>query len=159
MGLDMYLRKRVYLRDCDFTKKEWQGKQTITVETAYEDGDIKKEVFTPDPEIMGSTYLVLRVVYWRKANAIHNWFVNNYADGVDNCNPIIVSGDDLIKLRDLCQQILKDHKLAEQLLPTQGGFFFGSTDYDDWYYSNLEDTVDMLKDIDENAMYEYQASW
>ena len=53
---------------------------------------------------------------------------------------------------------------AEDLLPTTSGFFFGSTDYDEYYLQDLEKTVELLtpyleeKD-DWSVGYVYQASW
>jgi hypothetical protein len=46
------------------------------------------------------------VGYWRKANHIHNWFVENVQCGVDNCGSYIVSRDQLVQLRDACQYVL-----------------------------------------------------
>lgn len=50
--------------------------------------------------------------------------------------------DDII---DRCEQVLKDHNLANELLPTQSGFFFGGTDYDDWYFSDVKDCLKQMK--------------
>ena len=33
---------------------------------------------------------------------------------------------------------------CDKLLPTQCGFFFGSTDYDDWYFSKIEDCYNQM---------------
>ena len=49
------------------------------------------------------------------------------------------------------------------MLPPATGFFFGSTEIDDWYWQDLNETVDKLNDALDNsvddAMFEYQASW
>lgn len=107
-------------------------------------------------------YVLEDVFYWRKANAIHAWFVDNCADGVDECQHIDVSYDQLCQLRDLCKQVLDDHSKAEELLPTQEGFFFGSTEYDEWYFEYIENTYNMLKEeLDHQypSDYVYRASW
>lgn len=44
--------------------------------------------------------------YWRKANAIHGWFVRNCAEGVDECQPIAVSREQLEALRRDVQDAL-----------------------------------------------------
>ena len=44
-----------------------------------------------------------------------------------------------------CERILKDNSLAHALLPTQNGFFFGSTDYDGWYFSDVKDCLKQMK--------------
>ena len=110
--------------------------------------------------------------YWRKANAIHNWFVNNCGDGEDTCQQMYVSLEKLEELLDACKQVSKDHGLAPVLLPTQDGFFFGSTEYDDWYFDKIEDTIKIIEPVIEflknikdkcksNDWWDvvYQASW
>ena len=57
-----------------------------------------------------------------------------------------------------------DTTTAMELLPSQPGFFFGSTDYDDWYINDLKETVEALKPIVEHAEFYtdpiiYEASW
>jgi hypothetical protein len=53
---------------------------------------------------------------------------------------------------------------AAELLPTESGFFFGSTDYDQWYVMGLESTEEQLSKLLEDPQYEhcefyYHASW
>ena len=61
--------------------------------------------------------------YWRKSNMIHHWFVNNLADGVDECQPITVRREDLEQLKEVCINVIAVPELAEELLPTGSGFF------------------------------------
>ena len=102
-------------------------------------------------------------IYWRKANAIHNWFVENVQEGEDDCRCYELEKEQLIELRNTCKKVLKNDSLKEELLPTQGGFFFGGTDYDEYYYNDLKETI---KDIDrllsmnnEYDWFEYSSSW
>ena len=81
--------------------------------------------------------------YWRKANAIHKWFVDNVQGGNDNCGSYYVSLEQLKELHDLCLKALKDEDST--LLPPSSGFFFGSTDIDDWYWKYIQDTVNILE--------------
>lgn len=67
------------------------------------------------------SYIIEEVGYWRKANHIHNWFIQ-LNDGEDDCNPISVEREDLIKLMALCKEV-KETKNVD-LLPTTSGFFF-----------------------------------
>jgi hypothetical protein len=99
--------------------------------------------------------------YWRKSNMIHHWFVNNLADGVDECQPIVVSRKNLEDLKDLCITVIANPELAEQLLPTGSGFFFGSTSYDQYYFGDLNDTIGIITKCLESKFdyFEYQASW
>jgi len=43
--------------------------------------------------------------------------------------------------------VLEDSKTARELLPTQEGFFFGGTDYDEYYWCDLECTKEQLEKI------------
>ena len=72
-----------------------------------------------------------------------------------------MSRGQLKELVDICKKVLDDHSLAEELLPTEEGFFFGSTDYDEYYYKDLEETVEMLEPLleDEVGEYSYCSSW
>jgi hypothetical protein len=100
-------------------------------------------------------------VYWRKANAIHNYIVSNHADG-DDCTPIELDRDSVRHLADHCTAVLNDHSLAPEMLPTASGFFFGSTEYDEYYFEELERTERKLNELlrDKTWDYlEYQASW
>lgn len=108
------------------------------------------------------------IAYWRKANAIHAWFVRTQADGVDECQKIPVHLSALRELRDTCVRIIEagatQEAAEEHGLPTQGGFFFGSTSYDEWYKTDLEGTVEQLDAIlavhwPEGVGIFYEASW
>lgn len=108
--------------------------------------------------------------YWRKANAIHNFFVEHCAEGIDECQEIKVSKEALMTLLEKCKAVLENHSKAQNLLPTEDGFFFGSTEYDEYYYEDLiytkeivEKTLKFLEDRVANKDYDweiiYQASW
>lgn len=168
MGLDMYLSARKYVPG--------YAHNSVADNEAYANvlgaiGLDREDAALESPSLT----VEFTVAYWRKANAIHNWFVEELAEGVDNCEPIYVSRKNLIELRDLVADVLKvrdmqeadpDEALptAEDLLPTQGGFFFGDTEYDDWYWMQVEYTHDRLTAILENEKFAdfdftYQASW
>lgn len=101
------------------------------------------------------------VAYWRKANAVHKWFVDNVQDGVDECQLSIVRREKLVELRDLAGVVLKQPERAPELLPTTDGFFFGGTEYDDWYMRNLQATVRQIDDVLAKypGNFAYQSSW
>ena len=105
----------------------------------------------------------IKVGQWRKANAIHKWFVDNCQDGHDDCRLAYVDRDKLTGLLGLCKQVIADPSKAQKLLPAVDGFFFGSTDYDEWYFSGIKETVGMLeKCLATDGMqweFYYSSSW
>jgi len=116
-----------------------------------------------DPNELAFASVSIQVGYWRKVNAVHNWFVQELADGEDRCQPIYVPRSSLVDLKIICERILKDNELADELLPTGAGFFFGNTDYDEWYFHGIEKTAKivtkLIEDVPEGWSFEYQASW
>lgn len=84
-------------------------------------------------------------MYWRKANAIHKWFIDNIQDGEDDQKMHKVTKEDLQELLSTINTVLEDHSKAAELLPTQSGFFFGDTEYGDYYYKYLQDTKEMIE--------------
>ncbi len=106
------------------------------------------------------------VAYWRKANAVHNWFVTNVQGGVDECQKSYVSREQIEELIAATQEALDaynagDAKKAEDVLTPTSGFFFGSTEVDDYYKQDLESTIEQLKPLLEvqGVDFAYQASW
>lgn len=103
------------------------------------------------------------ILYWRKANQIHAWFVDTFMNGQDNCQIVYISWGVLQDLKDICKQVLEDRSRAEELLPTREGSFFGSTEYNEYYFQDLEDTVKKieaisLEDISDCDIF-YNAWW
>lgn len=177
MGLDMYLSYRRNLDGIPETIQRAMRKQAYIDRYPNLAEHLNKENLldkTIDREIEeGKTYEE-EIMYWRKANAIHKFFVDNCAGGVDDCEPVRVTIDALKDLVERCEKVLKsgpeddeliiDTNIADELLPSQSGFFFGSTEYDEWYIEDLKETVKALKPIVEHAeLYTdpiiYEASW
>lgn len=151
MGLDMYLKcnSKKVCQEVNDMADEWEGKYQAPHGIA---------------------------IYWRKANAIHNWFVANVQGGVDDCGDYDVEVSDLVKLHDACKavldsteliekgtidiydvksgkmvekpkQVLADDTVARELLPTVDGFFFGSTEYDMYYWWDIQFTERKLAKV------------
>lgn len=135
------------------------------------------------------------VGYWRKANQIHNWFVENIQDGIDNCGTYEVTEEQLINLLNTCKEVksnsklikgkikngerlnngewepimeegqyIEDPSVAQELLPTASGFFFGSEEYDQRYMMDINNTINILTKVLEETDFEtemvcYSASW
>ena len=110
---------------------------------------------------IGNVKLSIEIGYWRKANAIHHWFVQYCQDGIDNCAIYYVSREQLKTLKDDVEKVLSGEIKPEDLLPTQSGFFFGPTEYDEWYYSDLKETIEIIKYALEQKFdyYEYHSNW
>lgn len=117
----------------------------------------------PDADLIGP--IAEEVMYWRKANAIHAWFVDNVQGGQDDCSHYPVTPDQLSALLALVEQVLEDHTLAPDLLPTKQGFFFGSEEYDENYFMDLEKTKAKLHELLDEAAdsqaggFYYHSSW
>lgn len=110
------------------------------------------------------TEITFELMYWRKANHIHRWFVENVQHGVDDCGEYQVSREQLSDLSSRCVAVLNSHEQADQQLPTLGGFFFGGTTYDQYYFDQLRRTRDGLDRIltiqdDQELVFSYHSSW
>lgn len=155
MGLDMYLNAKRYVSK-HFDKDDEARQEAIANVFPELKGRKGRWDNSPIKEV------TIEAGYWRKANAIHKWFVDNVQEGEDDCRPYYVGREDLEKLKALCQQILDFRHLASDKLPPQVGFFFGSDQVDDWYFQDLQDTVQIIDDclsLPSNWDFEYRASW
>lgn len=152
MGLDMYLYAKRYASSTPgFGDDVYHATIEATKATEFAESD------------WGGLNIEICVGYWRKANQIHKWFVDTCQGGVDDCRLAYVSRDRLVELRDLCQSVLLAPAIAGETLPTESGFFFGSTEYDEWYMGDLEETVKIidrvLSKVPQEWEFYYQSSW
>ena len=185
MGLDMYLTASRYIgggwdHAADADKKAFvEVLGVVGLERSQAENSVTVDV---------------GVGYWRKANAIHAWFVRECQGGVDECQKASVDREKLQELREVCSKVLassvevegnvlecvrfepgkrakrvyragkvvNDPSSAIELLPSQGGFFFGGTDYDEGYLQDLRDTIaicDKCLALPECWYFSYQSSW
>jgi hypothetical protein len=157
----MYLRASEYVSRNDWTRNE-NGELRDNINPLFKEIVERLELEDViDKSGFAGITVDVPMGYWRKSNMIHHWFVNNLADGVDECQPIYVNRKNLEDLKDLCITVVANPELAEQLLPTGSGFFFGSTSYDKYYFGDLNDTIGILTKCLESKFdyFEYQASW
>lgn len=109
-------------------------------------------------------------IYWRKANAVHDWFVQNAQGGVDECQEAPVEAEQLLHLEAQCRKAMAcydagDAAGAHAALAPTSGVFFGSTEIDEWYRADLQHTVDEIKRVVELAVkvggitFSYRSSW
>ena len=86
-----------------------------------------------------------RLGYFRKVNFLVGFFESKGFD-VEHQTPFCFDREVAKELLDLCNQVLKDHNKAEELLPTMSGFFFGSTDYNEYYFEDVEEVKNWIEE-------------
>lgn len=162
-----------------YTPVEWYGfsLDEINLDLADKYAKIKRL------DDWGGVTLREEVGYWRKANQIHNYFVEQVQDGEDDCGIYEVTKGNLEDLlvrcctvkvicgiphsenqEDTWEQPIQYQRVAEQLLPVCEGFFFGDYEYNQYYMSQIDETISIilkvLTETDfENEMIMYGSSW
>lgn len=147
MGLDMFLTAKRYIYNF--------GDDDKALRNALEDLKVNG---------MPIKELSYEAGYWRKANQIHKWFVDNVQGGVDDCGEYLVYTRALERLLELVNEVLQDRDKAKELLPTTSGFFFGDISYDESYFDDLINTkaiIENVLSIVELRKYDiyYSSSW
>ena len=160
---------------CDIDDSELPSQEVI---------DYYKQFYTKcysdwDTEHKYGWYSIMKQVgYWRKANEIHNWFVENVQDGEDDCDYHNECTKEILEdllhtckiVLDSCAttyrdgQVVIDSSVAEELLPRCRGFFFGGDGYDEYYVNDIVDTIKILEEVlattdFETQMVFYRSSW
>ena len=178
MGLDMYLERKQrcnleelleaqdeYGNDYSYESKSLEILAKISDNFGSVIGKYKGfNVYLRGSENFKYTSFGQEVGYWRKANHIHKWFVDNVQNGTDDCGEYEVSQEKLIELRQVCEEVMSHKSKASKLLPSESGFFFGSTDYDEYYFNRVVNTIEIIDNVlestdFENEMITYCASW
>jgi hypothetical protein len=156
MGLDMYLSGKRYMSKV--FRKEDEPKMTA-IAALFPELEGRSGRWGDDSPVKEVS---IEAGYWRKANAIHDWFVREVQEGEDNCGYYYVSREQLKELHATCVEVLADRSKAAELLPTASGFFFGSTNYDDWYFKDIAQTVAIIEEcltLPVEWEFEYHSSW
>lgn len=89
--------------------------------------------------------------YFRKANHIHKWVVDNIQHWKDECSTFLFPLEELKPLYEIAKSILdeEDKKVkkekANKLLPPSEWFFFWWTEIDEWYFSDLIEFADFYE--------------
>ena len=182
MGLDMYLNKRTYVGAAP------ENKETAVVINITKNG----RSLAINPKRVAS--VTEEIGYWRKANHIHGWFsrlpewdddkqetevsAKQLKELLELCKQVKVkavmtegdvlegtsfSDKGMVKNFRKGMTILNAGEIAD-MLPTESGFFFGSTEYDEGYMRDIDDTIEMLSSLELNeddweVAYKYIASW
>lgn len=131
MGLDMYLNGEKFL---------WTNFQEPEKNITEDGFELKRKTF--------------ELGYWRKHPDLHGYIVENFADGVDECQRIELYAEDL---EDILASVMDNN------LPKTEGFFFGvseSADEQDTIRI-LEGAIKWLKTEEAgiNRSVYYRASW
>ena len=153
----MYLPKKIYIKNWEHTSKEYRSKLSLKI--GGKKIDTKK-----------AKHVELEVAYWRNANMIHQWFIENVQEGVDNCAQYYVDYQQLVELYKICvgvKELFEQYgaseefeKLAKEVLPN---FFISVSilnyEYAEEYMTDIESTIEQLKDLSKDEEYYYQSSW
>lgn len=99
------------------------------------------------------------IAYYRKTNFLIPFFETMAERKVENCVYLPVNKSWIEELQERCKTLLdlievdkledEEYKIpgeaiirAYELLPTQEGFFFGSTDYDEYYFMHVHEVYE-----------------
>ena len=163
MGLDMYF----YARKTTYKSFSKWDKSDRADETNYpEDLKIFSDYIYDRNFKSVQTETSYQIGYFRKFNALHSYIVKTFANGIDNCQDIILYKEDVEQIKKVLDDVLEANteEKAKELLPTQSGFFFGGTDYDEFYFEDVKDAADLMQNLLDNFDFEkyqlvYRASW
>lgn len=162
MGLDMYftVRKSSYKAFHGFEAEKGVEDKTEYPENlnTFKDYILNRSFRCTETKV---DYLI---GYFRKFNALHGYIVEHYGNGIDECQDIYLRKEDVEEMKSVLARILRDHTKAPDLMPSCSGFFFGSTEYDSYYYKDVQDAYDLFNMILDNINFDeyylvYQASW
>lgn len=113
-------------------------------------GEVFAETRTPDEveavfKLEREHHYALHNAYFRKVNFIYEYFRNKLED--ECCKATKKDIEDLI---NTCKDVLSNKGqewYAKLHLPTTSGFFFGSTEYDKWYWEDVKDCKRQMEKI------------
>lgn len=166
MGLDMYLESHqketydIHNEAISFMQKILEYRHRDSVEVFVDDDEWTKARDSVNALI---DHKQEQVAYWRKANQIRGWFSRLLGEESNGVCKGKVSKGNVENLLGTCKQVLEDHSLTEKLLPVTEGFFFGSYEYDEYYFEQIKETVEIcervLKEFDFNTNYLIYDEW
>jgi hypothetical protein len=186
MGLDHGLTKRHYVKNWDHFKPEARYQVTV-LKGGKPDPNIKTNRITNVEEEVITWRKSNQIHRWFVEN-VQDGKDDCQEYSVDRAQIVklletckeVVAGSELVpgavtigytfesgSGREVAMQeagkIINNTSVAERLLPTQSGFFFGSVDYDEWYLGDLKETISVLEEelrtSKSSDHYEYWSSW
>lgn len=106
MGLDMYAARRLYVKQWEHQSPEERYTVQIARGGKPVAGIRSDRISAVEEDVM----------YWRKANHIHEWFVKNVQNDQDNCGEYYVSDEKLRELHDVCDKAIKASRLVDGMV-------------------------------------------
>ena len=137
MGLDMYLSKKTYVKQWDFQNEEEKTKVSVT-----KNGEPLKEIKSERV-----SYIQEELMYWRKANQIHGWFVNNTNEIIEDVK-YSVTKTDLEVLLETCKKVVDVlNGCPKKTIQVVGGWKDGKEYMVDTEVFDSEDIEEIVKEI------------
>ena len=141
-----------------------------------EEKEFKKKIGEMDVSGVGldADEVSFNIHTWRKANAIHKWFLDNVQEGDDDCREYCVDIEQLRELVGLINKVLgaDTGNIKEDLANSLKGDYLkpeflpdDEEEYDEYYVQDLKETREMIEKILKNRdKYEklglfYSSSW
>ena len=188
MGLDMHAHRRIYVENWDFTPKEDHYQVSVTRDGKAVAG-IKPEDITYVEVGLMDWRKANHIHKWFVDNVQDGQDnCGTYCVSDEKLRQLLSVCEEVIKASKLIAgtvraktvlsrdysdgemhgtpaRVIADATVAQKLLPTRDGFFFGSTEYDEFYLKDVVDTRDWLKRVlDDQANgvegdIRYSSSW
>lgn len=92
------------------------------------------------------------LAYFRKVNFLFEFFSGSLNE--EETTAVITRGK-MEELIEKCEFVLNNRDKASEILPTCDGFFFGSLDYDDYYFESVAKVLLSFQVILENYSDDY----
>lgn len=92
------------------------------------------------------------LAYFRKVNFLFEFFSGSLNE--EETTAVITRGE-MEELIEKCEFVLNNRDKASEILPTCDGFFFGSLDYDDYYFESVAKVLLSFQVILENYSDDY----
>lgn len=183
MGLDMYLYRRSYVKNWNHTSEPSRHDITIKRGGIVRD-DIKPERIAYIVEEVAYWRKANHIHKWfvdKCQGGVddcreHYVETEQLAELVGLCKQVLESietvdgqvnmgtthfADGRVEHHTKPGPVVAQQGLAAALLPTQAGFFFGGTDYDEYYLDDIRKTVELLEPLltDGSGEFFYDSSW
>ena len=105
----------------------------------------------------GDETLGEEIQYWRKVNWLRRWIVDHTDYANDNdCVPFVLTKENVEALIADCEKVIKNKSQAPTIMPTQSGYFFGCTDYDEVYFDEIESVKEQFENVLNETDFEAQ---